>query len=188
MAIKIGYMGIPFSNSEEAAFKFAKSNNWTDFELLALVSSEGVIQSLEKRESDFGVVASHNISAGPVIETVLALEGKNNIEKFQTDILHIHHCVFVKNKNTKIRTLASHTQALLQTKDNLEKLYPNADRLEVEDTALAAKMLSEGRLPDDCAVICKKNAGEFYNLILAHENIEDRNDNLTTFILLRIKK
>jgi len=188
MAIKIGYMGIPFSNSEEAAFKFARSNNWTDYELLPLVSSEGVVKSLENGESDFGVVASNNISAGPVIETELALKGKNNIERFQTDVIHIHHCVFVKKKNIEIRTLASHVQALLQTKNTLEELYPNTERLEVDDTALAAKMLSEGLLPESCAVICRKNAGESYNLILAHENIEDRKDNLTTFVLLRKKK
>ncbi|MFA6710375.1 MAG: prephenate dehydratase domain-containing protein [Candidatus Methanomethylophilaceae archaeon] len=188
MAIKIGYMGLPFSNSEEAALEFAKSNNWTDYELLPLISSKDVVLSLENKESDFGVVASNNIGAGPVIETELALKGKDNIELLQTSIVHIHHCVFVRKKDVVIQTLASHVQALLQTKNTLKKLYPNTDRLEVEDTALAAKMLSEGLLPDSCAVICKKDAGEFYDLILEHENVEDRKDNLTTFTLLKMRK
>lgn len=188
MAIKIGYMGLRFSNSEEAALEFAKSNDWTDYELLPLVSSMNVVRSLENGESDFGVVASNNIGAGPVIETELALREKDNIELLQTKVVYIHHCVFVKRKDVRIRTLASHVQALLQTKNTLEKLYPNTDRLEVEDTALAAKMLSEGLLPDSCAVICKKDAGKFYNLILEHENVEDRKDNLTTFTLLKMKK
>ena len=188
MTIRIGYMGIPFSNSEEASMKFIKAEGWSDYELLPLISSQGVVDSLEKGESDYGVVASSNITAGPVIETKEALKGKNNIESLKTDIVPIHHCVFIKNENVKINALVSHIQALLQTKNNLDKLYPDTDRIEVEDTALAAKMLNEGDLPETSAVVCRKNAGEFYKLILAHENVEDRNDNMTTFTLLRIKK
>jgi prephenate dehydratase len=188
MGIRISYMGIPFSNSEEAAGKFAGSHGWKDAELIPEMSSEGVVRSLTEGRSDYGVVASSNITAGPVQETEEALRGRDDIARLCTDTVPIHHCVFVKNTNTEIHTVSSHIQALLQTRDHLSRLYPNTGRLEVEDTAYAAEMLAEGKLADDVAVVCRKNAGEHYGLILVHENIEDRSDNMTTFTLLKMKE
>lgn len=184
--MRIGYMGIPLSNSEEAATLFAERNGWTDCELVPLMDSAGVVEALVAKKIDYGVVASHNITAGPVEETEKALKKHNNIETVQTETVPIHHCVFVKN-NTCITAIASHIQALLQTRENLSRLYPGAEMIEVEDTAYAAKELSENILPDNVAVICRKNAGIAFGLILAHENIEDRKDNMTSFSLLRIK-
>ena len=48
-------------------------------------------------------------------------------------------------------------------------------------------MLSDGRLSEDTAVICRRNAGEMFHLHLLHENIEDREGNMTEFELLRLK-
>ena len=53
--------------------------------------------------------------------------------------------------------------------------------METNDTASAARNLSEGFFGDDYAVICRKNAGEYYNLQLVHENIEDLCNNKTEF-------
>lgn len=185
--VRISYMGIPFSNSEEAASRFAASRGWQNAELVAAVTSEGVVRSLRSGESDYGAVASSNITAGTVEETRKALEGADDIETVDTVTIPIHHCVFVKRKDAKIDCAVSHVQALLQTAGNLERLYPGTRRIEVEDTAYAAKMLAEGSLPETAAVICRRNAGEHYGLVLAHENIEDRGDNMTTFLLLRIR-
>ncbi len=186
MRIRISYMGIPFSNSEEAANKFAESMGWKDVEFIPVVTSKGVVDSITSGESDYGVVASSNITAGTVIETQIALQGRNDIIKIKNDTVPIHHCVFTKNDHVKIRIVSSHIQALLQTKKNLDILYPGTKRVEVEDTAYAAKMLAEGKFSDDTAVVCRKNAGEYYGLFLAHENIEDRHDNMTTFTLLKL--
>lgn len=182
--IRIGYMGIPFSNSEEAAAGFARRNGWTGFELVPLVDSAGVVDSLLSGTTDYGVVAVSNSSAGKVEETERALDGKTAIETVQTLDMSIHHCIFAKNLDSVIGSVASHIQALLQTRGTLDRLYPGTSRLEVEDTALAAKYLAEGTLSDDHAVICRKDAGERYGLTLIRENAEDCADNRTTFALL----
>ncbi len=184
--MRISYMGIPFSNSEEAANKFASSMGWNDVELVPAMTAEGVVASISSGESDYGVVAYSNITAGKVIETEIALKGRNNIVKISTDTVPIHHCIFTKNKDSKIRKISSHIQALLQTKNSLDRLYPGTERVEVEDTAYAAEMLADGRLQNDTAVVCRKNAGDHYGLFMAHENVEDRKDNMTTFILIKI--
>jgi prephenate dehydratase len=183
--IRIGYMGIPFSNSEEAAAMFARRQGWECFEPVALMSAAGVVDSLLGGSVDYGVVATRNISAGDVAETCDALKGKDAITVMDEIGMPIHHCLFAKDKSVKVEILASHPQALLQTGKNLGRLYPDAVWKEVEDTAYAAELLSQGKLPDTAAVVCRRNAGERYGLILLHENIEDNRDNMTYFALLK---
>jgi prephenate dehydratase len=58
---------------------------------------------------------------------------------------------------------------------------------ECEDTAYAAEMLSEGMLEEGSAAVCRKDAGEHYGLYLDRENVEDREDNMTKFSLVRLE-
>lgn len=182
--VSLGYMGIPGSNSEQAAKEFAAKMDWDDVELLPLVDSRGVIDAMDSGKCEYGVVAVANIRAGPVEETAKALEDRDDITFVMEQWVPIHHCVFVKDKDVKVKKVASHIQAILQTKGNLEKLFPGAELMEVEDTALAAQYISEGKLSDDTAAICRRNAGEMFGLVMIHENIEDDKENMTQFKLL----
>ena len=58
----------------------------------------------------------------------------------------------------------------------------------MSDTAIAAEMLSDGRLTEDTAVVCRRNAGEMFGLSMLYENIEDLEGNMTEFKLLRLKR
>ena len=111
------------------------------------------------------------------------------MELVDTTILQIHHCLFVKKetKRENIKCVASHPQALKQTHNNRMKYYPKASTEKMEDTAIAAKYLYEGKLPETTAVLCRKNAGEMYDLELIHENMEDRSDNYTEFQMFKLK-
>ena len=186
MTITVAYMGIPGSNSEQAATEFAAKMGWDDYELLPRVDSRGVVDAMDLEGAEYGVVAVANINAGPVEETRIALEGRKDIEFVLSFWVPIHHCVFIREGyDGPINHIASHIQALLQTKDNLQRLFPGTDRVEVEDTAVAAEYLAEGKLPEDTAVVCRRNAGQMFHLRMIHENIEDRSDNMTEFHLLR---
>lgn len=185
MTVTVAYMGIPGSNSEQAAVEFAAMMDWDGYELLPRVDSRGVVNALDIEGADYGVVAVRNINAGPVEETRKALEGRADIVFDLSFWVPIHHCVFVKpGYEGPIHHVSSHIQALLQTKNNLERLFPGTDRIEVEDTAVAARYLAEGKLTEDTAVVCRRNAGEMFGLRMIHENIEDRTDNMTEFHLL----
>ncbi len=180
-------MGIPFSNSEEMAQIFAVRMKEPDAELIPAVTSEGVVKELLEDSADLGVLAVRNSSAGPVIETEKALEGLDYRIVSEGD-LHIHHCVFTKKPDSEITSVSSHIQALEQCRASLSKLYPGAEPKECSDTAYAAEMLAEGLLPETCAVLCKRSAGEHYGLYPAHENIEDADDNTTHFWLITIRR
>lgn len=184
--VRLGYMGIPLSNSEAIAKEFVRELNWDDcVEYVALMSSKNTVDALFKGEIDYGVVAVRNSSAGEVKETKESLEGKT-YRKILEGSERIHHCLFVKSEGCGIEKICSHVQALGQCKNNLAEAYPEAELIACSDTAYAAEMLSEGKLPDNCAVLCRKEAGEFYGLRLEKENIEDRGDNETFFFLIAL--
>ena len=130
-------------------------------------------------------MATKNILAGPVVETQNALT--KEIDKIDTLDLDIHHFLFTKTKSSNIQYVASHIQALNQTKRTREKLIPNAIEIECADTALAATLLANGTYSENYAIICRKNIGLFYNLFLFAENIEDDSRNKTTFGLFQLK-
>ena len=179
---KMGYMGIPLSNSENAAQIIAEEQGMK-VEFVPLITSEGVVKALLDGSVDYGVVATKNVIAGPVIETVEALS-LGNIKKIIELGIPIHHCIFVKVRGVKISAIASHIQALAQTQNNVSKLFPQVDRIEVDDTALAAEMLADGRLLENTAVICGMAAKIHNDLMLVKENVEDDKENMTYFALM----
>lgn len=186
--VRVGYMGIPLSNSEHMAKEFSDKHNLSNYVLVPLMSAENVVKALVAREIDYGVLATLNRFAGTVVETRVALRDRYDIEKIDSDWTPIHHCVFTKHKDEKVTLIVSHVQALLQSEKNLKRLYPDAEWMECEDTAYAAEMLAKGELPEGSAAVCRKEAGEFYDLYLTDENVEDNKENMTLFSLIRMKE
>ena len=185
-SIKVGYMGIPFSNSEEMAMVFSKKFDLKDVELVPLMSARNVLDELVARRIDYGVLAVENKFAGIVEESRVAKMGVRNLIGLDLMWSPIHHCVFKRDKDDKVTSLVSHVQALMQSSGNLKRLYPEASFVECEDTAYAAEMLAKGELPEGSAAVCRRDAGEHYGLYLDNENVEDNKDNMTKFSLVRL--
>jgi len=186
--MRIGYQGIIGSNSEEAAMKIVERIGIDEVVYVPLISSQNVVNALKSKDIDYGVVATKNSIGGIVIETQKAIAGEliNVIEK---ETLPIHHCLFKKSKNvidSQLFKVVSHIQALIQTEKTRQRMFPGLIAEEIEDTAIGARRLSEGILPDNIAVICRKNAGEYFGLELMKENIEDDKTNRTEFIMFKL--
>jgi prephenate dehydratase len=155
-------------------------------ELVPLVNSWNVVAELINGTIDYGVMATYTYDTGDVEETVEALKGIKYIEEEQVEI-PLQHFMFKRRdvKKEKIKYCASHIQALLQTKKKRKILMPNIEDVETEDTAIAAKLLAEGKLDKLTAVLCKKEIGLDYGLDLMYEHLEDDADNYTEFIIIR---
>lgn len=182
--MRIAYQGVPGSNSEAAAAMFAGNQGFAAPEYIPAVHSRGVVEMLERGAADYGVMATRNLIAGPVAESVEALDGLSH-RVLDAQWLPIHHCLFVKKAGVKIDCVASHVQALDQCRGSLQKRYPGIPLKEMEDTAIAARYLADGGLPETTAVLCRKNAGEMFGLHLAEENLEDDPRNMTEFVLVK---
>lgn len=81
-----------------------------------------------------------------------------------------------------IKEVRSHSQALMQCSDYLEKNLPKALALEDFDTATAAQNLAKTD-SKECAAIASRHAGKIYSLMMLDENIENDPHNMTRFLV-----
>lgn len=187
---KIGYMGIEGSFSEIAAEKLAKQTGLTNAEYVPMTNAQNILQALQEKNIAYGVLAVRNSSVGPVSEFVETFQNIS-YEILGEYTLPIHHCLFKKSTDIPIKQLtsvASHPQALAQTRQNRGKNYPSLIEQYAADTALAAQWLACGKLPEDTAIICSEKGGNLWGLDLIARNIEDSDENHTIFWLLKLTK
>ena len=81
-----------------------------------------------------------------------------------------------------ITEIHSHQQALRQCKDYLSEHFWTRPLIEADDTAEAARRLSEGKLTKTAGVVGSEYCAELYNLSIVHEAIHDLKNNLTLFL------
>jgi prephenate dehydratase len=180
--MKIGYQGDIGSNCEKMAKEFNK-----DAELIPLITPQRVVDALEAKEIDYGVLAYKNSTAGVVLDTVNALKGKNYKTVDEKDLL-INHSIYMSPEAEKkdIKIIYGHIQALNQCKVYLRNKFLDVEFKVADDGATIAKELSEGKYGKEVAVVCPKGTGELFNLTLIKDNIEDKEDNKTKFIVIQM--
>jgi prephenate dehydratase len=189
--VTIGYQGTPGSNSEYAAIMLSlklpsHDTHDRDITYVPLIGSDTVIASLVAGKIDYGVCAIHNDIGSDVRETCDALDkhADASIRPIMMTTLVIHHCLYrlLDVSDDDISVIASHEQALRQTRRIRHTLYQQCMELETPDTALAAAWLADGRLGRDVAVLCPRRAGERYGLQLMRANMKDKPSH-TTFCM-----
>ena len=181
--ITIGIQGGKGSFSEQAAIRFAENHGLTDYNINYLISSEAVLQNVENAGTDYGIFAMENAQGGVVIESVEALA------KHRCNIIEMFHIPIEQNllgfKGINIGDITqihSHQQALRQCKEYLSEHFWTRPLIEEDDTAEAARRLSENKLPETAAVIANKSCAKLYGLDILQESIHDLKHNLTLFV------
>ncbi len=188
--LMIGFMGVHNSFSEKASKAFVEKDHLepaSGLELMPLVDAFHVRDALLQKNIDLGVVAIKNSTTGMVAETAEAFADMD-IEILDEYALAIHQCMF-KLPGVPVEMLtsvASHPQALMQTRNNRRRFFGPMEEVIMEDTSLSARMLAEGKLPANTAVVCSMEAGLLNGLELVKANIEDKSDNTTYFRLIRL--
>ena len=182
----IGIQGGKGSFSEDAANVFTKNHGLEKVEIKYLISSEAVLSAVESGVTDYGIFAMENAQGGVVIESVKALA------KYRCKIMEMFHISVDQNllglpgiNIGDISEIHSHQQALRQCKDYLSEHFWTRPLIEEDDTAEAARRLSEGKLANTAVVIANKKCAQLYNLEIVEENIHDLKNNLTLFLGIR---
>lgn len=190
--IKIGYQGLENSNNNRAAERLAKRflNEGKQVELIPLVTSPNVAKAMREGSVDFGVMAYSGTDGWLVPETQEAMKA-GDVKEIDRICMEVHHFLFKKNAEVpfeNLKKVASHPAALLVCHNHIHDVFSEIEEVEVEDTALSAKQLSEGILPEDTAIICSEKAGTQYGLCLIKDNMQDRNPNGVNFILAELAR
>ena len=181
--ITIGIQGGKGSFSEQAAHEFAHNHGLEGAKIIYQISSESVLIGIESGATDYGIFAMENAQGGVVIESVEALA------KHRCEILEMFHIPVDQNllglagtHVGDVTEIHSHQQALRQCKDYLSDHFWTRPLIEEDDTAEAARRLSEGKLSKTAGVIANKACAELYDLEILQESIHDLKHNLTLFL------
>lgn len=173
------YFGTKGSYSEAAAIQYFGEGE-TRF---CADSFEGAFAALEKRRADYAVVPIENSSTGAIAEVMDLLERCGCYIVGEVH-LPICHCLLAKAGTTvgDIKTVYSHEQGLLQSKDYLKSL--GDVRQEVCcSTAMSARMVAESDDPTVAAIAGRQNAA-LYGLTVLKENVNTSARNTTRFAVV----
>ena len=148
-----------------------------------LISSKAVLKDVESGKVNYGILAMENAQGGVVIESVEAMA------EYRCRILEMFHIPVSQNLLAKedihigdITEIHSHQQALRQCKDYLAEHFWTRPLIEADDTAEAARRLSEGKLPATAGVVGSDYCAELYDLNIVQEGIHDLKNNITLFL------
>ena len=187
--IIFGIQGGEGSFNEEAIMFYVKKQKIKKFQIKYLFTSEKVLKNLYKGNIDFGLFAIQNAVGGVVEESTHAMaKYKFKIVK-EFNILIRHYLMKRKDVEFKqIKMIMAHSQNFRQCKDNLSKKYPCLKQVsgqgDLLDTARCAEALSKNTIDKNTAILGPKILSEIYNFDIVDENLQDSDNNLTTFFLV----
>lgn len=187
--ITYGIQGGKGSFNEEALNEYLKNQNHT-YKVEYLFTTKNVLQNLHEGTIDLGLFAISNTLGGIVDETIDVL-GKYKFEIVEQITINIRHFL-LKRYDTKIEEvtqITAHPQVFKQCANNLQNKYGNLKHItesgNLIDTANAAKALSKGEIDKTTAILGPKSLAELFNLQIIDSNLQDNDDNRTTFLLVK---
>jgi chorismate mutase/prephenate dehydratase len=175
--LKVAFLGPEGTYTQAAVYKhFGHS-----VRALALGTSDEVFHEVEAGNADFGVVAVENSSEGTVTHTLDRLVGSPLHICGEVE-LRIRHCLMGHMESLGgIVRVCAHAQALAQCRLWLDENLPDAERVPVSSNAEGAR---RARDEHGTAAIAGETAAEVYGLRLLVNEIEDRADNTTRFVII----
>ncbi len=116
--------------------------------------------------------------------------GKYRWEQLAVQEIPVHHALMIHPEASieGISIIMGHDQAIRQCEQTLEKLFPQipkgAGEGEYMDNAAIAEGVATGKLPHNIASIGHASLAEIYGLTIVKQDIQDRSDNRTTFLIV----
>lgn len=154
-----------------------------ELEIVPCQTFRDIFAEAKKDSSVVGVMAIENTIAGSLLQNHDLLR-TNDLQIAGEYKLHISHMLAaLPGQNIEdIKEVMSHPMALMQCEEFLDGM-PNVKLVEHEDTALAAKEISERGL-QGVAAVCSHLAADMYGLEVLAADIETNKRNFTRFLIM----
>ncbi len=173
---RVAMLGPFFSYSHLAAIKHFGDS--ADFDPVASIAA--VFESASRKDGTLGIVPIENSTDGRVVDTLGRLINCD-VSIVGEVALAIHHNLLSNSPRDQITEVHSKPQALSQCRRWLSDHLPDAELVETNSTAGAAKLASEQA---GVAAVASIEAGRQHDLKVIAANIEDNRNNVTRFVVL----
>jgi prephenate dehydratase len=173
----VAYQGVPGAFSHEACRTFLP-----EFEPVAHDTFEATFEAVASGACAIGLIPIENSTAGPVPEVARLLPA-SGLKVGSEHALHVRLQLMALPgaRVEELKVAASHPMALAQCTRTLKRLGVSPEP--AFDTAGAARDLV--RSGDRTrAAVASRTAAHLYGLTILRENVEDRPDNVTRFVVV----
>lgn len=174
---RIAYLGPEATYTHQAALKNFGSSV-LDYQ--AMSSVPDVFVAVKRGDADYGVVPVENSTQGTVISTLDMLVDSELTIVAQI-YLQIAHCLISRSRMEDITSVHSKDNALGQCREWLARMLPGIDLVESSSTAAAVEFAAK---TPGAAAIASKTAADLYEVPILSENIMDKTDNVTRFLVI----
>lgn len=177
--LTIAYLGPPGTYTEMAAL--AQFGQFVHTE--PMTGIDEVFRQVEAGKAHYGVAPVENSTEGMVNHTLDCFMAAPPEVCICAEVeLPIHHAFLVHPDNGgEVERILSHAQSLAQCRAWLDAHYPGVERLAAASNAEAAREVSGN---PKLAAIAGEVAAKRYGLRVLADNIEDRTDNKTRFLVI----
>jgi prephenate dehydratase len=177
--LRLAFLGPPGTFSEEAALKYAP-----EAQAVPMATITAAVSAVEAGMADEAIVPIENSLEGSVPETLdLLVHSPRHLAIFRELILPIDHYLLTRpgTRAEDVRLVYAHPQALGQCRAFVERCFPKAT---VEAALSNAAAVEEMMAAESAAAIGTRRAAEIYAAEVLAKGIQDRNPNVTRFVVL----
>lgn len=187
----VGIHGIKGSFTDEAWHRYAAYLKLVSgaYTVVELVHARNVLEAVNLGKIDLGIFAYANSRSGGYMASIEAM-GEFEYRLLALFTMPIYMCILSHPKVTSIHDIGvffGHPVAISQCRTTLTSRWPNI-RIEAAtdemDTALSAKLLASGKIPQSHAIFASKRAARIYGLNVLCEGVHDDPLNATSFALV----
>ncbi len=181
---RIGYLGPPGTFSHLAANRqFGSSVDYQDLHTI-----DGVFEEVARGHVDYGLVPIENSLGGGIADTLDAFLTYHQRVKIYGEVqLAVHFSLLAYCQPQVVARIISRADAFAQCKNWIATQYPGAERVNVESTSAAVRLVRQDQEQNgqsSWAAIGSSLAGEIYDVPILFEKIEDRIGNVTRFLIV----
>jgi chorismate mutase / prephenate dehydratase len=175
--LKVAFLGPEGTFTQAAVLKHFGSS----VRALPLPAIDEVFHEVEGGVADFGVVPIENSSEGTVNHTLDMFLASSLKICGEVELRIHHHLMGRMSTLADVRRVCAHAQALGQCRGWLDEHLPDVERIAESSNAEGARRARDER---GTAGIASRAAAEIYGLTLLADEIEDRPDNTTRFLVV----
>jgi chorismate mutase / prephenate dehydratase len=174
--LKVAYLGPEATYTHQAALK----NFGSSIPFLPMHSVPDVFSAVRRGDADYGVVPVENSTQGTVISTLDMLV-ESELTIVAQIYLEIAHCLISRSPLEKIRSVHSKDNALGQCRQWLARMLPGVELVDSPSTAASVEYAAQH---PEAAAIASSIAADLYGVPIVEENVMDRTDNVTRFLVI----
>jgi chorismate mutase/prephenate dehydratase len=175
--LRVAYLGPQGTFSHQAAVRHFGHLS----ECVACATIRDVFAAVARGEASVGIVPIENTTEGIVTQTYDCLASSELVLCGEAQLRISHQLLSRSGDRARVRRVVSHPQPLAQCRRWLDAEMPDAERVEVASTAVAAGLAAGD---DSIAAIASAIAGEANGLRTVAASIEDHRDNTTRFLVI----